>query len=244
MTDREFLDQAFVAMRFLSNASAKQMLTIKDCNSAHLYCSSYLLELMGVSELDILGKTIWPPLYDYDPDFEQIIIAEDQAIIQSQKPKMLLKINRFTTGLTPYVCSKTPLINPGTKNTVGILFQGFEMSFLALSQQLLKASAKLNQAQIKLAEHRNLSRRERQVIFFFLAHLGSQEIADILHQMEGRPIAKSTIDSLFKDQLYPKFNVYNRPALHQKLQMLGYQTLVPEELLTHASMFLSKIDVY
>ncbi len=244
MTDSEFLTQAMAAARFFATASAQQMIAIKACDSTHLYCSPYLLELMGVSEMDILGKTIWPPLYDYDPDFEQIIIAEDQAIIQSQKPKMLLKINRFTTGLTPYVCSKTPLVNPDTQNTVSILFQGFEMSLLALNQQLVKASAKLNQPQIKSAEHPNLSRRERQVIFFFMTHLGSQEISDILHQMECKPIAKSTIDSLFKDQLYPKFQVYSRSALYQKLEAMGYQTLIPTELLKHASFFLSTMSAY
>src|SRR3990167_5815899 len=114
MGNDDFLEKAFSTARFLSEISSRQMISIKGCDSTHLYCSPYLLQLMGAAEKEIIGKTVWFSLYDNSSDIEKIIREEDLFILESREPKMVFKINRFTTGLTPYICNKAPIINSYT----------------------------------------------------------------------------------------------------------------------------------
>ncbi|OGT36125.1 MAG: hypothetical protein A3F11_10240 [Gammaproteobacteria bacterium RIFCSPHIGHO2_12_FULL_37_14] len=243
MTNDEFLKKAFSMAHFLSGISPNQMISIKGCDSTHLYCSEYSLQLMGATESEIIGKTVWFPLYDHNPDIEKIIREEDLSILESRMPKMVFKINRFTTGLTPYVCSKAPLINQSTNQVVGILFQGFEMNFVNFQQYLLKYIF-LSNNNSSIHTLPSLSKREKQVVFLFMAHLSSREIANTLYQIEKKQISKSGVDTLFYDQLYPKFNVRSRHELYKKLQDMGYNEMIPEEILISSSMPLSKINIY
>ncbi len=77
-----------------------------------------------------------------------------------------------------------------------------------------------------------------------MSHLSSQEIANILHEMEGKQILKSTVDSIFNDQLYKKFNERSRPELYKKLQSLGFENKVPQEILQSGSFFMPILQVY
>lgn len=77
-----------------------------------------------------------------------------------------------------------------------------------------------------------------------MANLSSQEIADMIYEIEGKKIAKSTVDSLFNDQLYTKFDVYSRLALYKRLQALGYDQLTPKELLSTTSKLLDVMRIY
>lgn len=244
MNNDDFLEKAISTARFLSDISPKQIISIKGCDSTHLYCSPYSLQLIGATENEIIGKTVWFPLYDNDADIEKIIRAEDLFILQSRQPKMVFKINRFTTGLTPFICNKTPIINPSTNDTVGILFQAFEMGLFNLHQYLSQGAFINTKNYSSVVSLPNLSKREKQVIFLFMAHLSSQEIAGVLYEIEGKQILKSTVDGIFNDQLYKKFNVHSRPELYKKLQALGFENKIPEELLKSASLFLPGMSVY
>ncbi len=244
MTDTEFLKAICSAVVFLAKAMPRQMITIKGADSGHLFCSDYLAELVGVKAEQLMGHKVWPAIYDHNPDIETIIREEDQAVILARKPKVIFKINRFTTGLMPYFACKAPLINPKTDQVVGVLFQGFEMGALTLNQHVMDAVSSMSQTHKTQGACPRLSKREKQVVFFFMMHLGSQEIAEMLHQLEGKIIAKSTIDSVFIDQLYIKFDVHSRPALYKKLQQFGFGKMVPEGLLKSASTILDTICVY
>ncbi len=247
MTDEEFLETAVSAVKFIAESSEKQIIGFKRAdNFKNLYFSPYLLELSNLSEQEVLNKTVLLSTYGDDPNFEKIITEEDQAIVKSRESKVLLKVNQFKTGLVPYLCKKSPFINPETGNVVGILVQGFEIGLLSLNQHLKKSIHQKNSAQPHL-ENPNLPRltkREKQVIFFFMSHLSSQEIADVLAQMESKKISKSTIDCVFNDQLYLKFEVGSRPALYKKLQALGYDRMIPKENLSVSSNFLEVMRVY
>ncbi len=66
----------------------------------------------------------------------------------------------------------------------------------------------------------------------------------MLYQIGGKSITKSTVDSIFNDQLYAKFDVYSRIALYKKLQSLGYDQLIPKELLSTKSIMLDIMKAY
>lgn len=243
MLDHDFLTHTVSTMAFLSEATPKQMITVKDLDSVIVFCSDYLSKLIGIPLSQLLGKKIWLSLYDNDMNFEKIIVDEDQGIIDSREPKLVLKINRFCQGLMPYLAIKTPIINPETNHVVGILFQGWEICTTALTAHL--ASTFQPDKKIEnLSDRPKLSKREKEVIFFFMANLSSQEIAEMLYTIGGKPISKSTVDSIFNDQLYEKFDVYSRIALYKKLQSLGYDQLIPKELLSTKSIVLDIMKPY
>lgn len=235
-----FLKKVIDAVDLLTKISPKQMIGIKNVHSNHIYCSDYLLELMGATNGEIIGKKIWLPLYGDDPDFEKIIVDEDQKIITSREPQTLLKINNFTGGLTPYFCRKSPLINPESGSVEGIITQGYEVGLTGFKKHFSKQT---NDTDL-LNSDIHLTKREKQVIYFFMSHLSSQEIADVLSDSEGKSISKSTIDCVFNEQLYPKFNAFSRPDLYQKLQNSGFENRVPQEILKSGSFFLPILQIY
>ncbi len=243
MSDHAFLAKVVASVEFLSKAMPKQMLSIKDIHSKHIFCSDFTAELIGIKPSQIIGKKIWLPLYDNDASFEDILVAEDQMIIQSREAKVVLKINRIHSELVPYTCIKAPLINPETNNVVGLFFQGFEMVETLFQKHAIKTLVS-DKNSMNLSNLPHLSKREKQVVFFFMANLSSQEIAEMIYKIERKKVAKSTIDSLFNDQLYAKFNVYSRPELYKKLQELGYDQLTPKELLTRSSTILDVMRIY
>lgn len=59
----------------------------------------------------------------------------------------------------------------------------------------------------------------------------SQTIAELIAKIENKTISKNAIDQVFTKQLLPKFGVYSRKALYEKLQDLGYDRLIPHNIL-------------
>ncbi|MDP1574679.1 MAG: hypothetical protein Q8L78_07090 [Coxiellaceae bacterium] len=243
MDNNQFLKKTILMAEFLSRTSPKQMISVKSVDSLHLYCSPYLLELMGATTKEMDKKAVWFPLYENNKEIEQIIREEDLLIIQAREPKMVLKINKFTTRITPYICNKSPIINPETNDVVGILFQGFTIGNANLHHAILSLlSNNTKKYHNKLPQ--KLTKREKQVIFLFMANLSSQEIASLLSSIEKKEISKTAVDSLFNDQLYPKFEAHSRIDLYKKLHALGFENKIPEAMLKSTSLFLHKTDVY
>jgi hypothetical protein len=243
-SDRDFLALVVELMEFLTKTIPKQMIVIKNIHSEQIFCSDYMLQLSGTTASEIMGKKTSLALYDNDPDFENIILEEDQMVFTSREPKTLLKINKFTTGLTPYLCTKSPIINPSSNRVIGLLFQGFEIGPTSLEHYIKKLFPLSKRKKVDSSLLPKLSKREKQVVFFFLANMSSQEISEILYKIEGKRISKSTIDSLFNDQLYAKFNVHNRLSLYKKLLEIGYENKIPRELLASTSVVLDMFNIY
>ena len=243
MLDQDFLEKAILSVAFLCQTMPKQMVTINDIHSVTIFCSDFLATRTGLTMDQLVGKKIGVSLYEGDEIFEKILMAEDQAIINGRVPKALLKVSKFCDGLAPHLAIKTPLINPETNNVVGILTQGYEMGTTNLTKNIIQKMDSHKKTD-HLKNRPKLSKREKEIIFFFMANLSSQEIADIIGEHEGNPITKSTIDSVFNDQLYLKFDVYNRVALYQKLQALGYDQLIPKTLLSKMSVMLDVMQTY
>jgi len=244
MEDDNLLQNIVTAIDLITRTSPDQMFGIKNLNSEMIYYSSSYANFLGMEASTILGKTTHFSLYD-NPNIEPIILNEDNSVILGQKPIRFLKINRINGNLKPYVCIKSPIINPNNNKVIGILLQGLEISALNLNHEIIRSYVTFNQTQENMAQPLPyLTRRERQVIFFFMNQLTSQEIADIIFKIEGKKISKSTIDSLFNDQLYIKFEVNSRVGLFEKLQKLGYDKLIPSDVLSSTSMPLNVINTF
>ncbi len=242
--DQKFLKHFIDAIEIISKAIPKQMIGIKDINSVHLYCSKYFLEeVLAIDPSRIIGRL---NIEDDTQRFSPIdqIIAEDQGIVKRRKSQAFLKLNNFNDGIKPRIFIKSPIINPATNNVVGLIYQGMDWSLINFNQQLIKAHQLFKPHNKEMQDLPKLTKREKQIIFFFLAKLGSQEIADILYTIENKHISKSTIDSIFIDRLYIKFDVNNRQALYNKLLQLGYDRLIPSDLLISTTIPLNEPLVY
>ncbi len=131
------------------------------------------------------------------------------------------------------------IINPETQNVVGILTQGFPAHSLSPEEIMFELDKEEH-----IEGTPKLTTREKQVIFLFLANYTSQDIAQKIGQFEGKKISKSTIDGVFNDRLYLKFDVHSRSKLREKLLSLGLASRIPKELLSIRSIDLNNIKTY
>ena len=75
------------------------------------------------------------------------------------------------------------------------------------------------------------------MIFFFLLNLDSKSIAEILTRIEDKKISENSINNMFTQQLFPKFEVFNRKSLYDKLIECGYSRLLPRNILNEDIIF-------
>lgn len=232
------LNQFVEQIRTLAAMLPTQIIGVKNLDYKYIYCSPSFAKILGYSVEEVIGEH---GMFLNDPN-NTARISEDTAIIQSRKEQSFVHIDRVDGQVSPFTFIKSPIIEPQTQEVIGILCQVFNFSTFNLSQQVLNFHKGVTkQAKTQLPK---LSKREKQVIFLFLANLNSSEIVEVIYKLEGKRISKGTIDCVFTDQLFPKFAVYNRPALFQKLLELGYNRLIPFEMLPQQTMLLETQDIY
>jgi hypothetical protein len=235
----EYLKKVVESASFLSQAIPRSMVTIKNSNRQYVYCTNYWAQRLGASSEEIEGGTYCSAAYHHSGEIEKQILDEDERVITRRTPILVLKISHNPDQLEPYYCLKSPIINPETNDVVGVYCQGFVLAVATYKNIVLQKVGSYDDT-----NNMALTTREKQVIFLFLSHLNSQEIATILSEFEEKKISKSAIDSVFNEQLYRKFGVHNRPDLHKKLLNLGFSCRIPKEVLTAGSMVLNAIQVY
>lgn len=240
--DDKFVQRVITLFNDLELVAPAQMWIVKDINSLHLYVSTSIINLIGGTNNNIIGNKRIAGAFSEDI-ITKIIHEEDHIVINELRSIYALKVYPIKDSrLFPCICIKQPLINLETNNIVGILCQLIEISITDLSQQILELYVKNDNN--KLHTNIDLTKREKQIIFFFMHNLSSQQIAEIISRIENKNLTKSTVDSIIIDKLYLKFNVHNRSALTNKLKQLGYTSLIPESLLVENSIKLNKILTY
>ena len=209
----EILEKLKALEKFVPNL----MFGIKNLNSEIVHFSESYAKFLGFNVSDVIGKKTNYDLYD-DKEIDKVLEDEDKLVIQSRQTLYLLKIHKVTDSLKPHICMKFPILDENNY-AVGIMFQSIEMSIYNFGQHVTNSHELLSQNNLQVPK---LTKREQQVAYLFMNHLTSQEIAGAISQIEKRKISKSTIDSVFNDQLYLKFNVYNRLSLLKALEAIGY----------------------
>lgn len=229
LNDADYLKNIISATITLVEATTNQptMIGIKNAQSEYLYISPYFLKQTATNfNPQNASISLWKN-YPFN------LVREDELkIIQLRTPMQFLVIDYFAGKLSPRVFIKTPLINPKTNNVVGIICQSIayhQFNFKHYFNQVLSHRQQQNCSNNLLIP--TLSERQKQIVFFFLNNLSSQEIANFINKIIKRQIKKTTIDSIFSEQLYPKFNVSNRTDLKQALVDLGFHLIIPENLL-------------
>jgi len=243
MTDKEFLQQTIAAFKVIELGLNNLLFAIKDTQSLMRYCTQPYVKLLGMKKLDdVIGDEC---IMDTFGKFNRAdILKEDQSVIKTRKRHLTLKIHKFCGKIQPLTSSKEPIINPATNNVVGIFVVTTKLTMASFSQEIIQALDETKSTTPAQRKEYQLTKREKQVIFLFLSHLSSQEIANILSKFNGTKIAKSTIDGIFTEQLFKKFAVVNRVGLRKKLTELGYAQAIPTEILDGTIIPLQELQVY
>ena len=240
-TDQEFVDSMISSFKNIERGVFEWCVIVRGLDLAILYSSQIYKNVFhnGQEIADKFGfiKTTQKHL-------EEQHAVDLTHIIKQRKSVRNFVIADFDNKLQPFLLYKSPLINPDTNNVVGIFCTYSTFSFIKIQFQIMRSLELLDYAYDTDIAQFNLTTREKEAIFLFLSGLSSQNIADVLSKISNRNVSKSTIDSLFRDQLFLKFEVYNREGLFQKLLNLGFDRFVPAELLTKVELPVTELVAY
>ena len=154
-----------------------------------------------------------------------------QRAITEKKVIKFLSVRSFAKlGTIINIVTNSPIINPETQNVIALHVIVHDLDIFNISS-LLARYYKNGDLAVNQLKGPVLTEREKQVVFFFLLNLESSTIAEVLSKVENKRITKNSIDQIFCKQLLPKFNVYSRKALYDKLYHKGYTRIVPQNIL-------------
>lgn len=220
-SDENFLNEFVKCIKFVTQTPTGFFFGVNNLYGVNYYSS--WKETVGVS-LDELRTKILT---------DSLVQAVRKRTIEFRENTKLLVITSFG-DLKPimFTLSHSPIINTETSNVVGIMIISSTIDIPNLASIFAKYYDDKNSAvDYELDKRIQLTEREKQVVFFFLLNLESQTISEILTKIENKRISKNAIDQVFYKQLFPKFEVYNRKALYQKLLELHYNRIIPHNVL-------------
>ena len=207
-----------------------QGISIVSNNVLGLYCGVLDLNLNSIFAAKSLADIGVTPLelqkFLLDPKINQY----RKKAITEQKIVKILIVRSVNAGTIIAITTYSPIFNPSTRNLVGLYVDVHKLDIFNLSN-ILSRYYKNGNLEIPSFSGPILTEREKQVIFFFLLNLESLTIAEILSKIENKSISKNAVDQMFTRQLLPKFGVYNRRSLYEKLSELGYIRLIPHNVL-------------
>lgn len=233
-----------ITMQLINNIP-DQILAIKNKDGLHVYASPAYCLLVGKSLENLLKLRSCSVSLRFNHDTPQLNQPDtiELEVLTQKRSKSYIRIHDFKTGIIPRTFIKSPIIDSVTNDVIGLFVQCFEFGGTGLDQNILNIDETADYSNI-VDFPVNLSKREKQLIFFCIAKLGSQEIANMISKIENKIISKNTIDNIFQIQLFNKFGVYSRQALYVKLMQLGYNKFIPKEVLTVATFPTEKLIVY
>lgn len=242
MTDTDYINELVSAYKELDSLLAHFKVLITDPNGATLFASKLYKMSCGVEDIPIGMK--YTQQEQTGKYLAQDTLNEWQEVVAKQTPKHSINVNMIDGKIQPYMTSKFPIINPDTNNVVGIFNIRHQVLYNSIQHQLMRALDIYKISDKAAISEYELTKREKQLIFLFLSGLSSKEIAMILSKIEDKEISKNTIDNIFANQIRVKFNAYSREALTEKLLQLGFDQLIPQDLLMSFKIPLLDVETY
>lgn len=245
--DNDFLDGIIAVVEMLVHQFGyNNKVAIKNIHGMYLYASNSYIKsiLLPNAKNSIIGKTDRELQIFPGTDFVETNEQEDKEVIKENHLISFMKIYPYPSGTRPVVFNKAALVNKKTGNTIGMMIRAIEIDIKNLPSKILDIhQIKVGSRSLdnNLANY-NLTPREQQIVFLFMANFSSPDIAKIISQVDGKNISKSYVDKVFSEQLYTKFNVNDRKALFDKLRALKFEDHLPPLFLKYCSVKISKIS--
>ena len=224
LADEIFLKDYISGFQKVSNHTLGIKCSVLDLEFNRIGGSDLILA-MGLTEDDISKLLTDPNINTY----------RQRAIIEKKVIKFLAIRSFAKIGTIIGIVTNSPIINSETQNVVALHVYMHYLDIFNISS-LLARYYKNGDLAINQLNGPVLTEREKQVVFFFLLNLESSTIAEVLSKIENKRITKNSIDQVFSKQLLPKFNVYSRKALFDKLYYNGYTRIVPQNILKEGIM--------
>lgn len=244
MTDHDFLT-TYLNSFFLQFDN--DIAGIKDNQSRYLLVTQKYAELLGFnSASELIG------LSDGDANtssasYEKIFYQQDRLVEQTREPLVCMDNHYYGHGFDSYIFNKTPVINPRTKNVLGVRLVATKPLLLLpvrLALEMQRTSF-INHSQspevgnnqkldIKLTERQHL------VLFLVLNGCSQGEIVKTFRLLQEQ-ITEAAVKDVMR-VLKIKFNVSNKDELIKKTIKNGLHTHVPAKLILQGSFILRDFE--
>lgn len=218
-SDLLFVKSYLDGINIVSNNTKGMHCGVLDLELNSIFASEWVAT-MGVTPEELKKLLLDPKINQY----------RKKAINEEKIVKILIARSLPLAGTKVAIAAYSPVFNPQTHNLVALHVSVNLLDVFNLSN-ILARYYKNGDLDLHELKGPSLTEREKQVIFFFLLNLESATIAEILSNIENKSISKSAIDQMFTRQLLPKFGVYSRKALYDKLSDNGYTRLIPQNIL-------------
>ena len=186
---------------FIQHAFIDEMVLLKNQRCEFIAFTRCMAEEFNLGE-EILGKT-FNVAADVADEVKDEIFRQEQQLLSSQLPQNSFYFYRKNNQINNYFVRKRPLINPATKNSVGIMVVTTKVRPNMQRRFIMKEFLGFSQ-QISLANKPNLGALHQQILFCLLLGINNRkEIANTLSSITGKEISenqiKNALQSLYKD---------------------------------------------
>ena len=237
MNDKEFLVSYTQSFKTIFSYESPEIVYIKDVDFKYKYMTKEMMKLIGIeSEQQFLDKTSIETgvLTDSAKILEQWS-EQNQEIKANLKSKRYLEVAATNNGTKIFVVHKFPIINPETKNFVGLRGQINNLIMPNIIKALFKMhgakglliDSKINRNLDPLKEY-PLTEIQHAVLYLALNNYSYSLIASLLNELGQNTTSVRVNDYL--EQLKFIFHVRSKTALIEKAIGLNYHSYLPEIL--------------
>jgi len=188
----------------------------------------------------IIGKQVHQtapvPPENIEPSFK----AFNKAITENKIVPVLIAnlLHKTTDMIQIFGAHIYPVTEPGTNFVIALRFEFYKVKLELFFQALIN---NVNKIKDNGLPHNDdfLTKREHQIAFLLFYCKDYVEIAQIISIFNNSVVTEKTVRNIVSRYLYPKFMVSNKENLIAKLQQCGYDSKMPNSLLTNRFIDLS-----
>lgn len=216
--------------------SINDYVSILDKESNFIQVNNKQMSIMGYqSPLNIIGKT-YHQFKGVPTNVVENFFAEDKVVLKKNNPLRYLSYRKYSNGTWHLLLGDKSSISDDTGQVIGIFSQAKDITdhwLIDISRFMFDANKKYAPKFDKLGfdcvliredDTYGLSKKEMEVLFYFLRGKCAREIASIIYRSE------KTIN-FHLDKIKFKFNVTSKSVLIEKAVSEGYMNIIPENLI-------------
>lgn len=216
---------------------SQEIACVKNCDLQYIAATQNFAKLIGVNLPEIILIKDKDLPYAISKN-SQLSFKYDEHILKSKIQISFLDISEYSTGLGIYIFNRKPIINPFTKNVLGVLYVGEKYKLVNLSNSLLYMYGN-NKKDINIINHNSIMResklilglKQSEVLFCLLLGLREDKaIANFINNIKGSNYSSYTINNAIKE-LFRKFDTNSRDSLIQIAFSENYDSIIPQTLI-------------
>lgn len=225
--------QELFLFKQLIEQSADLMLVV-NTDSRFMYANYIAAHLFGYHEIEQIHSLTAHAIRCPASEFAEQFIAQDQQVIQQQRPLSLLDIHTYANDIPKVFLTKKSPLYDNNQNIFAVLchcreistdtFQKFSMTIASAERRFYSKNKSTERCYEITSVDNTLSKRELECLFFLLRGKTAAQIADILF------LSKRTVENHLAN-IKTKLGCNKKSELIDVGIMNGYLNIIPESLL-------------